>query len=66
MSERLWSPQMRKWVKDSRRHGKEIKFARQGGGRGSQYRLTDTFDNRVTDGWDENTNTWAAFARVTD
>lgn len=67
--ERLWSPQMRKWIKDSERHGRKVKFASQaawGGGRGSQYRLTDTFDDRVIDGWNGNTNIWSAFARITD
>jgi hypothetical protein len=28
MSERLWSPQMRKWAKDADRHGIQIGFAR--------------------------------------
>lgn len=60
MSDRLWSPQMRKWIKDADRHGVPIgvfkakpnKYAGGEGG-GIPYnlygRITDAGDLRLTD-----------------
>lgn len=60
MSDRLWSPQMRKWVRDSDRHGIPIGFHKTTPGRyqsdwagGSGIYLTRTTDDegiRVIDG----------------
>ena len=60
--ERLWSPQMRKWVRDADRHGLQIAWEKYGktkprdvwaadGGAGNPYtdRLTDDGNPRVTD-----------------